>query len=158
MVPSASVLLAIQMKLSWPRCLLASVVIISIHWRLCVCLQLQGRAALRVFNRKDRLLAGERHVLVIMRGALKLQLQPSAFLAKPARSKYITDARGLVVGLLALLHNTQMIASVTAMTAVEAYVVPTRLLQVCLLRELSLAECLMSKQPVPLCCHVLFKI
>ena len=51
------------------------------------CLQLRKRAALRVFNRKDRLLTSDNEILVVMRGALRLQLQASAFLAKPGRSR-----------------------------------------------------------------------
>ena len=44
--------------------------------------------------------------------------------------RYITDARGLVIGLLGVMHSMEMKVSVTAFTAVEAYVLPSHLIQV----------------------------
>lgn len=82
------------MSLSSAQCapIVPKVHVTSHHLQTCKlphpCLQLQKRAALCVFNRKDRLMTSDHEVLVVMRGALRLQLQASAFLAKPGRSRW----------------------------------------------------------------------
>ena len=66
----------------------------------------------------------------VIQQALAARPKPPAVVELLLTCRYITDARGLVVGLLGVMHNMDMSASVTAFTAVEAYVLPSHLIQV----------------------------
>lgn len=66
----------------------------------------------------------------VIQQALAARLISFAVASLLLTCRYITDARGLVIGLLGVMHNMQMSASFTAFTAVEAYVLPSHLVQV----------------------------